>query len=61
MNAAQVYTAFEKKKILLGGANRWPEWPNQIRVTVGTFEEMTKFNTALDQVLQEGPTAQSKA
>jgi histidinol-phosphate aminotransferase len=61
MTAAQVYTAFEKKKILLGGANRWPEWPNHIRVTVGTYDEMTKFNTALDQVLQEGPTTQSKA
>jgi histidinol-phosphate aminotransferase len=61
MTAAQVYTAFEKKKILLGGANRWPEWPNQIRVTVGTYEEMTKFNAALDQVVKEGPTAQSRA
>jgi histidinol-phosphate aminotransferase len=61
MKAEQVYAAFEKKKILLGGANRWPEWPDQIRVTVGTNEEMTKFNAALDQVLQEGPQAQSKA
>jgi histidinol-phosphate aminotransferase len=61
MTAAQVYTAFESKKILLGGANRWPEWPDHIRVTVGTNEEMTKFNAGLDQVLQEGPQAQSKA
>jgi histidinol-phosphate/aromatic aminotransferase/cobyric acid decarboxylase-like protein len=61
MTAQQVYTAFEKKKILLGGANRWPEWPNHIRVTVGTYEEMTKFNAALDQVLREGPATQSKA
>ena len=55
MTAEQVYAAFEKKKILLGGANRWPEWPNHIRVTVGTYEEMTKFNTALSEVLKEGP------
>jgi histidinol-phosphate aminotransferase len=61
MSAEQVYTAFEKKKILLGGANRWPEWPRHIRVTVGTNEEMMKFNVALDQVLQDGPAAQSKA
>jgi histidinol-phosphate aminotransferase len=61
MTAEQVYTAFEKKKIMLGGADRWPEWPNHIRVTVGTFEEMTKFNAALTQVLKEGPTEQSKA
>jgi len=61
MTAEQMYTAFEKKKIILGGANRWPEWPNHIRVTVGTYDEMTKFNAALVQVLKEGPTEQSKA
>jgi histidinol-phosphate aminotransferase len=55
MTAEQVYSAFEAKKIMLGGANRWPEWPNQIRVTVGTYEEMTKFGTVLAQVLKEGP------
>ena len=42
------------KKILLA-SNRWPEWPSHIRVTVGTFEEMTKFNAALAKVVQEGP------
>jgi histidinol-phosphate aminotransferase len=55
MTAEQVYDAFAAKKILLGGANRWPEWPNHIRVTAGTYEEMTKFNAALAQVVQEGP------
>ena len=55
MTATQVYAAFEAKKIMLGGANRWPEWPNHIRVTVGTYEEMGKFNTALSEVLKEGP------
>jgi hypothetical protein len=25
-------------------------------VTVGTYEEMTKFNTALSEVLKEGPS-----
>jgi histidinol-phosphate/aromatic aminotransferase/cobyric acid decarboxylase-like protein len=29
--------------------------PNHIRVTVGTREEMTKFNAVLTQVVQEGP------
>jgi histidinol-phosphate aminotransferase len=55
MTAEQVYAAFSAKKILLGGANRWPEWPEHIRVTVGTFDEMTKFNMALAQVVKEGP------
>jgi histidinol-phosphate aminotransferase len=54
MSAQQVYTAMEAKKIVLGGPGRWPEWPNHIRVTVGTYEEMGKFNTALSQVLKEG-------
>jgi hypothetical protein len=47
--------------LVLGGANRWPEWPQHIRVTVGAYEEMGKFNTAMGQVLKEGPQAQSKA
>jgi histidinol-phosphate/aromatic aminotransferase/cobyric acid decarboxylase-like protein len=60
MTAQQVYTAMESKKIVLGGPGRWPEWPNHIRVTVGTYEEMGKFNAALTKVLSEGP-APSKA
>jgi len=55
MTAQQVYTAMESKKIMLAGANRWPEWPQQIRVTVGTYEEMTKFNAALSQIVKDGP------
>ena len=56
MTGAQVGQAMAAKKIMLAG-NRWPEWPEHIRVTVGTYEEMTKFNAALDQVLKEGPKA----
>jgi histidinol-phosphate/aromatic aminotransferase/cobyric acid decarboxylase-like protein len=55
MTGAQVGSAFGAKKIQLASAGRWPSMPNFIRVTVGTKEEMTKFNTVLDQVLQEGP------
>jgi histidinol-phosphate/aromatic aminotransferase/cobyric acid decarboxylase-like protein len=56
MTGAQVGTAMAAKKIILAG-NRWPEWPQHIRVTVGTYEEMGKFNAALTQVLSEGPKA----
>ena len=35
----------------------WQEWPEMVRVTVGTYEEMGKFNAALDLVLKEGPSA----
>jgi len=54
MTGVQVGEAMAAKKIMLAG-NRWPEWPQHIRVTVGTYEEMTKFNAALDQVIKEGP------
>ena len=56
MTGAQVGTAMAAKKIILAG-NRWPEWPQHIRVTVGTYEEMTKFNAAIAQVVKEGPKA----
>jgi histidinol-phosphate aminotransferase len=52
---AQIGTAMAAKKVMLAGANRWLEWPDRIRVTVGTYEEMQKYNAALSQVVQEGP------
>ena len=56
MTAAQIGTAMAAKKVMLAGANRWPEWPDHIRVTVGTYEEMGKFNAALSEVVKEGPS-----
>ncbi len=61
MTAVQVGAALAAKKIHVAGATRWPEWPDQIRVTVGTWDEMTKFNAALAQVVKEGPPAVAKA
>ena len=55
MTGAQVSEAIAAKKIVLAGANRWPEWPQHIRVTVGTNEEMAKFHAAITAVLKEGP------
>ena len=60
MTGAQVGDAMAKKKVLLAG-NRWPEWPDHIRVTVGTYEEMGKFNAALSQVIKEGPMEKTQA
>jgi histidinol-phosphate/aromatic aminotransferase/cobyric acid decarboxylase-like protein len=53
MTGPQIGKAMAAKKILLA-SNRWPEWPSHIRVTVGTTDEMTKFNAALAKVVQEG-------
>jgi histidinol-phosphate/aromatic aminotransferase/cobyric acid decarboxylase-like protein len=30
----------------------WPAWPNHVRVTIGTREEMAKFRNALLKVMQ---------
>jgi histidinol-phosphate aminotransferase len=55
MTGVQVGDAMAAKKVHLAGATRWPEWPNYIRVTVGSQDDMTKFNAALAQVVKEGP------
>jgi hypothetical protein len=51
MKGEDVGKATAAKKIMLTG-NRWPQWPQHIGVTVGTFDEMTKFNAAIDQVVK---------
>jgi len=52
---AQVGTALAAKKVHVAQASRWPEWPQYIRVTVGSKDDMTKFNAALALVVKEGP------
>jgi histidinol-phosphate/aromatic aminotransferase/cobyric acid decarboxylase-like protein len=59
MTGPEIGKAMAAKKIMLAG-NRWPEWPQHIRVTVGSYEEMAKFNAALDQVIKEGPVSTAK-
>jgi histidinol-phosphate/aromatic aminotransferase/cobyric acid decarboxylase-like protein len=61
MTGTQVGSAFGAKKIQFAQSSRWPSMPNHVRVTVGTKEEMTKFNAALDQVVQEGPPKTASA
>jgi len=41
--------AMRKEKIYVGRI--WPSWPNHVRVTVGTKEEMAKFKAAFDKVM----------
>jgi len=54
MTGTQVGEAMRAKKISL--ANRWAtEWPQHIRVTIGSHEDMTKFNAALAEIVKEGP------
>jgi histidinol-phosphate aminotransferase len=44
-----VMKAMQEKKIYIG--RTWPVWPNAVRITVGTPEEMAKFRTAFKQVM----------
>jgi histidinol-phosphate/aromatic aminotransferase/cobyric acid decarboxylase-like protein len=53
MTGQQVNAAMATHKVMIGRV--WQEWPQMVRVTVGSYEEMGKFNAALDMVLKEGP------
>ena len=45
----QVREAMMKEKVYIG--RTWPTWPNYVRVTLGTQEEMNKFKTAFLKVM----------
>jgi histidinol-phosphate/aromatic aminotransferase/cobyric acid decarboxylase-like protein len=42
--------ALQQRNVYVGRV--WPTWPNHVRVTVGTPEEMEKFRGALDAALR---------
>ena len=44
-----VVMAMRKEKVYIGRV--WPAWPNHVRVTVGTADEMKKFQTAFLKVM----------
>ena len=52
-NGRQVMAAMREKKILIG--RTWPIWPNAVRITVGTPEEMAKFQVAFKEVMSAPP------
>ena len=45
----QVITAMQQKDVFIG--RTWPIWPNSVRITVGTPQEMAKFQEAFKQVM----------
>ena len=45
----QVMSAMAKQKVMIG--RTWPIWPNAVRITVGTPEEMAKFQLAFQTVM----------
>jgi histidinol-phosphate aminotransferase len=46
----QVREAMAKENVLIG--RTWPVMPTSVRITVGTQEEMTKFQAAFDKVMK---------
>lgn len=54
-----VMRAMRQKGIYIG--RTWPIWPNAVRITVGTPEEMVKFRTAFKQVMDAPPVAAEAA
>jgi len=48
-----VMDAMRQKNIYIG--RTWPVWPNAVRITVGTPDEMAKFRTAFKQVMDAPP------
>ncbi len=42
--------ALQQRSVYVGRV--WPSWPNHVRVTVGTPEEMEKFCSAFDAALR---------
>jgi histidinol-phosphate aminotransferase len=44
----EFWKAMTEEKVYIG--RTWPVWPNWVRVTIGTKEEMGKFKEAFDKV-----------
>jgi histidinol-phosphate/aromatic aminotransferase/cobyric acid decarboxylase-like protein len=41
--------AMADNKVMIGRI--WPAWPTKVRVTVGTKEEMAKFQAAVSKIM----------
>ena len=54
-NGRDVIKAMQAKNVLIG--RTWPIWPNMVRVSVGTPEEMAQFKTAFKAVMDQPATA----
>ncbi len=54
-NGRQVITAMQAKNVFIG--RTWPIWPNTVRVTVGSPDDMAKFKVAFKEVMDAPVTA----
>jgi histidinol-phosphate aminotransferase len=51
----QVMVAMQKENVYIG--RTWPIWPNHVRITVGTPQEMATFQTAFEKVMSTPASA----
>jgi histidinol-phosphate aminotransferase len=56
--AHTVISAMQKQKVYIGRI--WPVWPNAVRISVGSPEDMAKFRTAFKTVM-DAPVATARA
>ena len=49
----EIIDAMAARNVFIGRA--WPAWPTHVRITVGTKEEMEKFQAAFREVMQAKP------
>jgi histidinol-phosphate aminotransferase len=54
-NGREVIAAMQKKNVFIG--RTWPIWPNMVRVTVGSPDDMAKFKVAFKEVMDAPATA----
>ena len=57
--AKSVITALQKEKVYIGRI--WPVWPNAVRVSVGSPDDMAKFRTAFKKVMNAPMATASNA
>ena len=56
--AHSVIAAMQKEKVYIGRI--WPAWPNAVRISVGSPEDMAKFRVAFKKVM-DSPAVASAA
>ncbi|MBS0360667.1 MAG: pyridoxal phosphate-dependent aminotransferase [Proteobacteria bacterium] len=57
--AKSVIAAMQKEKVYIGRV--WPVWPNAVRISVGSPEDMAAFRTAFKKVMDSPPAAVAMA
>lgn len=56
-NGRAVMAAMKARNVMIG--RTWPIWPNAVRVSVGTPEEMAAFKVAFKAVMDGPPLAEA--